>query len=69
VICENDPQQFQRQAERVVQAYMAQRGVWPPFIHLAGHNHVSSVLQVGSDIDTLGPQLRQFIDVGAGLPG
>ena len=69
VICENDPPQFQRQAERVVQACMAQRGVWPPFIYLAGHNHVSSVLQVGSDIDTLGPQLRRFIEVGAALPG
>jgi triacylglycerol lipase len=67
VICENDPAQFQRQAAAVLQACMAQRGVLPPLIHLAGHNHVSSVLQVGSDVDTLGPQLQLFIEVGAGL--
>lgn len=69
VLCENDPLQFQVQALQVVKAHVARRGAWPAWVHLAGHNHVSSVLQLGSDVDTLGPQLRQFIEVGAGLPG
>ena len=61
-VCEFDPPEFQRQAARVVQARVALRGEWPPFVQLAGHNHLSSVLQVGSDVDSLGPVLRAFID-------
>jgi acetyl esterase/lipase len=61
-VCEFDPPEFQRQAAQAVQARVALRGAWPPFAWLAGHNHLSSVLQVGSDVDTLGPAMRAFID-------
>jgi len=67
-VCENDPPEFQLQAARVVQARVAQRGVWPPYLYQLGHNHVSGVMQLGSAVDTLGPQLAQFIAVGPGLP-
>ena len=67
-VSENDPPEFQLQAARVVQARMARRGVWPPYLYLIGHNHVSGIMQVGSATDTLGPQLAQFIAVGPGLP-
>lgn len=67
-VCENDPPEFQLQAARVVQARVAQRGVWPPYLYLIGHNHVSGIMQLGSANDTLGPQMAQFIAVGAGLP-
>lgn len=29
--------------------------------YLANHNHVSSALQIGCEIDTLGAELLQFI--------
>jgi hypothetical protein len=67
-VCESDPPEFQLQAARVVQARVAQRGVWPPYLYLLGHNHVSGIMQLGSGVDTLGPQLAQFIAVGPGLP-
>ncbi len=68
VVCENDPVEFQRQAARVVEACFAHRQRWPHFVYLDGHNHLSSVLQVGSDIDTLGPQMAQFIAQHVGVP-
>jgi acetyl esterase/lipase len=60
-VCELDPPEFQRQAARVVEGRVARQGAWPAFAWLAGHNHLSSVLQVGSDVDSLGPALREFI--------
>ena len=68
VICENDPVEFQRQAARVVEACFAQRQQWPHYVYLDGHNHLSSVLQVGSDVDTLGPQMAQFMAQHVGVP-
>ena len=61
VVCEFDPLEFQQQAARVVEETLKLRGHWPYLVYLAGHNHLSSVLQLGSDVDTLGPQLAQFI--------
>jgi triacylglycerol lipase len=61
-ICELDPPEFQLQAQAVVDAVMASRGEWPRMMYLAGHNHLSSVLQLGSDVDGLGPLLAAFID-------
>jgi arylformamidase len=29
---------------------------------LAGHNHLSPVLAVGSSVDTLGPLIREFVE-------
>jgi triacylglycerol lipase len=60
-LCEFDPVDFQRQAASVVAATFAQRGRWPHIAYLAGHNHLSSVLQLGTVADNLGPQLAQFI--------
>lgn len=61
-VSEFDPPPFQRQATALVQARVARRGAWPDFAWLAGHNHLSSVLQLGSDVDCLGPALRGFIE-------
>jgi len=60
-VCEFDPPEFQRQAARLVQARVGQQGAWPAVAWLAGHNHLSSVLQVGSDVDSLGPAMRAFV--------
>ncbi|MEP7312732.1 MAG: alpha/beta hydrolase [Pseudomonadota bacterium] len=60
-VCEYDPVDFQRQAAGVVAATFAQRSRWPRFAYLAGHNHLSSVLQLGTVADNLGPQIAAFI--------
>jgi len=60
-VSEFDPPDFQRQAAWLVEAHTAQRGRWPRLMQLAGHNHLSSVLQIGSGVDTLGPELLRFI--------
>lgn len=60
-VSEFDPPDFQRQAAWLVEAHAVRRGRWPRLIQLAGHNHLSSVLQIGSPMDTLGPELLRFI--------
>ncbi len=60
-VSEFDPPDFQRQAAWLVEAHTARHGRWPRLAQLAGHNHLSSVLQIGSSLDTLGPELLRFI--------
>ncbi len=56
-----DPPEFQRQAAWLVEAHTTRNGRWPRLIQLTGHNHLSTVLQIGSVMDTLGPELLRFI--------
>jgi acetyl esterase/lipase len=60
-VSEFDPPDFQRQAAWLVEAYTARQGRWPRLVQLTGHNHLSSVLQIGSALDTLGPELLRFL--------
>lgn len=60
-VSEFDPPDFQRQAAWLVEAHTARKGRWPRLMQLTGHNHFSSVLQIGSAVDTLGPDLLRFI--------
>lgn len=60
-VSEFDPPDFQRQAAWLVEAHTMRQGRWPQVVRLTGHNHLSSVLQIGSAIDTLGPELLRFI--------
>jgi acetyl esterase/lipase len=60
-VSEFDPPDFQRQAAWLVEAHAAHQGRWPRLLQLTGHNHLSSVLQIGSALDTLGPELLRFI--------
>jgi acetyl esterase/lipase len=67
-ISEFDPPQFHRQLAAVFAAHTAMRGRCPEVLHLQGHNHVSSSLQLGSTIDTLGPSLCAFVRRVCGQP-
>ena len=67
-ISEFDPPQFHRQLAAVFAARTALRGRCPEVLHLQGHNHVSSSLQLGSTIDTLGPSLCAFVRRVCGQP-
>lgn len=60
-VSEFDPPDFQRQAAWLVEAHTSRQGRWPRLMQLIGHNHLSSVLQIGSPVDTLGPELLRFI--------
>jgi acetyl esterase/lipase len=65
-VSEFDPPDFQRQAAWLVEAYATRQGRWPRLMQLTGHNHLSSVLQIGSAVDTLGPELLRFIQTVRG---
>jgi arylformamidase len=60
-ICEFDGADFQQQAALLVAGYVRARRRFPPLHWLAGHNHLSPVLAIGSPADTLGPLIRDFI--------
>lgn len=60
-VSEFDGADFQRQASLLVSAYSAAHGRYPPVHWLAGHNHLSPVLAIGSSDETLGPRIREFI--------
>jgi len=61
-VSELDPPLFQRQAAAAIAACVEARSRWPAFAWLRGHNHLSSVMQLGSPVDNFGPELRRFID-------
>jgi len=61
-VSELDGADFQKQAALLVAAFTQARGRFPQMHWLAGHNHLSPVLAVGSPAaDTLGPLIQQFI--------
>jgi triacylglycerol lipase len=61
-VSELDGADFQKQAALLVAAFTQTRGRFPEMHWLAGHNHLSPVLAIGSPaVDTLGPLVQQFI--------
>jgi triacylglycerol lipase len=60
-MAELDPPMFQQQAAQLMQAHLAAKGVLPRMLYLLGHNHISTVLQIGTPGDTLGRELSNFI--------
>jgi triacylglycerol lipase len=60
-VSEYDPNDFQNQALWLVEAWVAAHGRWPEMHWLAGHNHLSSVSQIGSPHDDLGPLIESFV--------
>ncbi len=57
-VSELDPDDFQRQAAAFVAASLARKNEYPRVLYLQGHNHLSSVLQVGTADDSLGPEIE-----------
>ena len=60
-VCEFDPPDFQYQAAALVAARVERHQQWPRMHWLAGHNHLSSVYQISSQYDELGPVLTDFV--------
>jgi acetyl esterase/lipase len=60
-ISELDPAQFHRHLAAVFAARVAACGASPELLYLNGHNHVSSIMQLGSPPDSLGPELARYV--------
>jgi len=61
VVTEYDPVMFERQAQRVLEAWSERHGQWPDFIRLMGHNHLTSTFHLNTDDDYLGVQMLRFM--------
>lgn len=60
-VSEFDPAQFHKQAADLCAAWAAAKAVFPRMLWLRGHNHQSSTVSIGSSVDSLGPQILDFI--------
>lgn len=60
-VAEHDPDVFQRQAALYVERMCRAHGRFPRMLYMSGHNHLSPALQIGSSVDTLGPQIEAFV--------
>jgi acetyl esterase/lipase len=58
---ELDPPDFLRQGAKLLEAMVEERQQYPRFLHLMGHNHLSPVLNLGTEGDYLTSQLLEFI--------
>lgn len=61
VTAELDPIDFLRQNVKLLEAHLRHRGRYPRFEHLHGHNHLSTVLHLGTDDQSLARPLLEFI--------
>jgi triacylglycerol lipase len=60
-ICEFDPVPFHRNLAAVFAARVQACGRCPAVLYQRGHNHVSVMMQIGSELDTAGNELAEFI--------
>jgi acetyl esterase/lipase len=60
-VSELDPATYHEQVTALGRARFAATRRSAELLHLGGHNHVSSVMQVGSAVDTLGGPLAAFV--------
>ncbi|HTT02704.1 MAG TPA: alpha/beta hydrolase [Steroidobacteraceae bacterium] len=61
VLTEMDPEEFQRQGLTLLSSWCARHGRWPQFVHLSGHNHLSSTMHLNSPDAYLGERILDFI--------
>ncbi len=62
-LSEFDPPDFQNQAALVTAAFVKAKKPYPRMIYLTNHNHLTSSLQINVEPDTLGPEIKSFIEV------
>jgi acetyl esterase/lipase len=60
-ICQFDPVPFHRNLAAVFAARVKAQGRCPAVLWQPGHNHVSVMMQIGSELDTAGKELAEFI--------
>jgi triacylglycerol lipase len=62
-VSELDPRDFQDQAMQLAQAWHQNKHAYPPLEYLAGHNHLSPALSIGSAEDQLARCIERFVAV------
>jgi triacylglycerol lipase len=65
VLTEMDPADFQRQGLELLKAWCARHGRWPYFVHMPGHNHLSSTMHLNSPDGYLGAHILEFMSRAA----
>jgi acetyl esterase/lipase len=61
-VAERDPLTFQREAARLVSAWLSRHGTVPDLVWVEGHNHMSTIGSLTVDEPALGTALARFID-------
>jgi acetyl esterase/lipase len=65
VLTESDPEDFQRQTLKVLDSWFARHRRWPFFVHMTGHNHLSSSMHLNTADTYLGERILDFTGAGA----
>jgi acetyl esterase/lipase len=60
VLTEMDPADFQQQTLMLLDAWFARHRRWPFFVHMTGHNHLSSSMHLNSPDTYLGERILDF---------
>jgi triacylglycerol lipase len=68
-VAEYDPPQFESQALELCAAMRRTRGQPPRFVRLAGHNHISITLHIGTAENVLGAEILEFVEQCRSRPG
>jgi triacylglycerol lipase len=61
VLTEMDPPEFQRQTLALLNSYMQHHGRLPFFVHMTGHNHLSSTMHLNTSDTQLGERIQDFV--------
>jgi len=65
VLTEMDPPEFQRQTLVLLEHYLKRNGRLPYFVHMNGHNHLSSTMHLNTADTSLGERILDFIALHA----
>jgi triacylglycerol lipase len=65
VLTEMDPPEFQRQTLVLLEHYLKRNGRLPYFVHMNGHNHLSSTMHLNTADTYLGERILDFIALHA----
>jgi acetyl esterase/lipase len=65
VLTEMDPPEFQRQTLVLLEHYLKRNGRLPYFVHMMGHNHLSSTMHLNTADTFLGERILDFMALHA----
>jgi acetyl esterase/lipase len=63
VLTEMDPPEFQQQTLVLLEQYLKHKGRLPFFVHMTGHNHLSSTMHLNTADTYLGDRIQDFVNL------